>query len=310
MEYVLLALCTVTAAIQSPFKKLYQRKTSKGAFLFSAMISLVAALFFGVGALVGGTPAYSLAVLPYSVGFAACYGVCAVSSVLALGCGSLALTSLISGYSLVLPTVFGLILWEDPLYLTQVIGFVILVVSLYFANKRTAPVAKAGEAENESNTDKFSVKWLIYVSLMFVSNGGCAIMQQLQQNKFSEQNGYTYDFKNEFMFVALLIVVALFVGIGLWRERRDLKTVARLGALPAVLTGLCNGLTNLLVMVVVGVSISAAVFFPVISAGGLVISYVISVLFFKERFSNVQKLGILLGLVSVILLNLSFVQLL
>jgi drug/metabolite transporter (DMT)-like permease len=229
-----------------------------------------------------------------------------VTSVLALGCGSLALTSLISGYSLVLPTVFGLILWEEPLYLTQVIGFAILVVSLYFANKRSAPA----KAEGESEADKISVKWLVYVSLMFLSNGGCAISQQMQQNKFSEVNGYAYDFKNEFMFVALIVVVLLFAGIGLWRERRDLGTVLRLGTLPAVLTGVCNGVTNLLVMIVVGVSISAAVFFPVISAGGLVISYVISVLFFKERFSGVQKLGILLGLVSVILLNLSFVQLL
>lgn len=300
--YLLLAVCVVTAAIQSPFKKMYQEKTDKGAFLFSAMISLVAALFFGVGALVGGTPSFSAEVLPYSVGFAACYGVCAVSSVLALGCGSLALTSLISGYSLVLPTVYGLILWEEPLYLTQVIGFAILLVSLYLANK--LPTDGAG------NKQRISPKWLVYVGLMFVSNGGCAIVQQLQQNKFSEVNGYLYDYKNEFMFVALLLVVLLFVIIGLVRERRDWKLVLRLGTLPAVLTGVCNGLTNLLVMVVVGVAVRSAVFFPVVSAGGLVISYVLSVTLFKEKFSTVQKLGILLGFFAVILLNLPLVTLL
>lgn len=302
MGYFLLAVCTVTAAIQSPFKKLYQAKTDKGTFLFSALITLVAALFFGVGALVGGTPAFTLEVLPYSLGFAVCYGVCVVSSVLALGCGSLALTSLISGYSLVLPTVFGLVLWEEPLFLTQVIGFAILVVSLYLSNKRSVDAA--------GNKQRISAKWLLWVTLMFVSNGGCAISQQLQQNKFSELNGYAYDFKNEFMFVALMMVVVLFVAIGIFKERRDVKTVLRLGTVPAVLTGVCNGLTNLLVMVVVGVSVRAAVFFPVISAGGLVISYVISITFFKERFTVVQKVGILLGFFAVILLNLSFVPLL
>ena len=299
MGYVLLAVCVVTAAIQSPIKKLYQSKSSKGVFLFSAMISLVAALFFGVGALVGGAPQYTLAVLPYSLGFAACYGICTVAGVIALGCGSLALTSLISSYSLVLPTVYGLFLWNEPLYLTQAIGFAVLLASLYLANKTSAP--KEGGKEEK----RFSVKWLVCVILMFVSNGGCAILQQVQQNRF--ETGY--DYKNEFMFVALLSVVVLFVAIGFWKERHDLGEVMRLGSIPAVLTGVCNGVTNLLVMVVVGVMVNASVFFPVVSAGGLIISYIISITLFKERFSTVQKIGIGLGLLALVLLNLEFVQL-
>ena len=46
----------------------------------------------------------------------------------------------------------------------------------------------------------------------------------------------------------------------------------------------------------------------VLSAGGLLISYTISVFFFKERFSALQKIGILLGLISLVFLNLTLVK--
>lgn len=300
MGTFLLVVCVITAAIQSPLKKIYQNKTGKGVFLFSAMISFVAALFFGVGSLVGGDVSFELALLPYSVGFAVCYGVCIITGVLALGLGSLALTSLFASYSLIFPTLYGLLFWDNPVFLSQAIGLVFLLVSLYLTNMGNKKKGDEGEAVQEKKG--FSLKWLVCVILMAVSNGGCAILQQEQQRQFEGA------YKNEFMFVALMIVVVALLVVVLLRERKDAGECLRLGAVPAVLTGLCNGLTNLLVMVIANVMIPAFIFFPIVSAGGLVISYVLSVTCFKERFSTTQKVGILLGLVALVLLNLEFVK--
>lgn len=295
MGTLLLIVCVVAAAIQSPLKKIYQSKTSKGVFLFSAMISLVAAMFFGVGALVA-KPAFEAALLPYAIGFAVCYGVCIITGVWALGLGSLALTSLFSSYSLIFPSLYGLLFWDNPVFLTQVIGLVFLLVSLYLTN-----MGKKQPGE-EREKQHFSAKWLICVVLMAVSNGGCAILQQEQQRQFAGA------YKNEFMFIALMIVVVVLLAVGIPRERRDVRELLRFGTVPAVLTGLFNGLTNLLVMMIANVMVPAFIFFPIVSAGGMVISYVLSVTWFKERFSSVQKLGILLGLVALVLLNLEFVK--
>ena len=196
---------------------------------------------------------------------------------------------------MIFPTLYGLLFWDNPVFLTQVIGLVFLLVSLYLTNmgRKNDPTApKQG----------FSLKWLICVVLMAVSNGGCAILQQEQQRQFAGA------YKNEFMFVALMAVVVVLVVIAIGCERRDLREVLRLGAVPAVLTGVFNGLTNLLVMMIANVMVPAFIFYPIVSAGGMVISYVLSLTFFKERFSRAQKTGIMLGLVALVLLNLEFVK--
>jgi multidrug transporter EmrE-like cation transporter len=47
-----------------------------------------------------------------------------------------------------------------------------------------------------------------------------------------------------------------------------------------------------------------SVMFPVISAGGIVISFIISLVLYKEKFSIMQYIGLILGITSIVLLNL------
>jgi multidrug transporter EmrE-like cation transporter len=70
----------------------------------------------------------------------------------------------------------------------------------------------------------------------------------------------------------------------------------------ALLTGVANGSTNLLVMLSL-VSMPASVFFPVMSALSLVLSTLASLLLFKERLLARQLVALLLGCVAVVLIN-------
>ena len=313
VAYILVALCAFGATIQSPIKKWYQAKTSRGVLLFVAMSTFVAACFFGVGALVEGV-SYEIGVLPYSIVCAVCYATCMLATMPALACGPLALTALIGSYSLILPTVYGLVFVEKPLYLTQVIGFGVLLVSLYLVNmtreKKEAaeglPDAvklDASDPDMPERSRKIPAKWYLYVSLIFFGNGGVATTQQAQQRAFPNL------YKNTFMFVALALVTVVVLALALVRERGDLKEFLRFGTVPAALCGVANGATNLIVVVMAtSTVVPTFVFFPVVSAGGLLISYTISVFFFKERFSALQKIGILLGLISLVFLNLTLVK--
>ena len=313
VAYLLVALCAFGATIQSPIKKWYQARNSRGIFLFTAMSTSVAACFFGVGALIEGV-SYEIGVLPYSIVCAACYATCMFAIMPALACGPLALTALISSYSLILPTVYGLVYIEKPLYLTQVIGFGVLMVSLYLVNmtrEKKAAVEElpdavkldAGDPDMPEQKRKIPAKWYFYVTLVFFGNGGVATTQQAQQLAFPKL------YKNPFMFVALALATVFFLVLALIRERGDVKVTLRIGAVPAALCGIANGATNLIVVVMASSTVVPTfVFFPVVSAGGLLISYTISVLFFKERFSALQKIGILLGLVSLVFLNLTLVK--
>lgn len=302
MAYFLMAVCVVTCTVQSPFKKLYQRKSDKGTFLFVAMIQLAAACFFAGSCLFQGF-SFEWGALPYSLLFALAVTTCHITSVVALGCGSLALTSLISSYSLMFPTLYGFVRFKDSIYVSQLIGIVLLLVSLYMTNmvKKETPVTAQDEAEQNEKKRNFG-KWLIMAVLMAVSNGMCTIVQK------EEQVAFDGAYKNEFMLVALLSSCVVLLVIGMIKERRDLKSVLKLGALPAVLTGAANGATNLLVMIVTA-TIATSIFFPVISGGGMVLAYIISVTLFKEKFTTMQKIGILLGIASLVFLNLPFGEL-
>ena len=134
---------------------------------------------------------------------------------------------------------------------------------------------------------------------MALSNAMCTIVQREEQVRFAGA------YKNEFMLIALLASFVAMLAIGLVRERRDLKTVMKLGAVPAVLTGAANGATNLLVMICTA-TIATSIFYPVISGGGMVLAYIISVTLFKEKFTTMQKIGILLGVASLVFLNIPF----
>lgn len=300
MAYFWMVVCVVTCTIQSPFKKLYQKKSDKGTFLFVAMISLAAAFFFAGACLFRGF-SFEWGALPYSLLFAFALATCNFTSVLALRYGSLALTSLISSYSLMIPTIYGFLRFGEHVYVSQLIGIAFLVVSLYMTNmakKKPVGDTQDQDAKAEGKKSTFTL-WLIMAVAMALSNAMCTIVQREEQVRFHGA------YKNEFMLIALLISFTVMLTVGIIRERRDLKTVMKLGAVPALLTGAANGATNLLVMIVTA-TIATSIFYPVISGGGMVLAYIISVTLFKEKFTTMQKIGILLGVMSLLFLNIPF----
>ena len=64
-----------------------------------------------------------------------------------------------------------------------------------------------------------------------------------------------------------------------------------------------NGVTNLIVLAVPTVMLPASVFFPVLSAGQIIVTSILSVLVYKERLIPRQVVAIILGVAAIVLLN-------
>ena len=269
-------------AIQGIVKKPYTQKTgSNGVYIFSAMMSAVALLFFAVTAT---SFRFDWSFVPYSVAFAASYAAALVFMVLAVANGSLALSSLFVSYSLMIPTLYGLFVLHDPIGLGLIIGLILLCISLFLVNKT-----------NENA--KISFKWVVFATLSLIGNGMCTVVQKMQQLA----SGGAY--KNEFMMVALAIVCACMLVMSLSCERRYLLSSARCGWHLAVLCGAMNGIVNLFTMILSG-RMAVSLMFPLISVGGLVITYLVSKFWYKETLCATQTWGFLLGLAAVVCLNL------
>ena len=282
MNAILLIAIILGVSLQDVSKKIYnKRATAAGTYFFVTLSALAAAIFF---ALTSGKLDFNPAIIPYSVLFAISYTAGVVGSVIAIASGPLSLTSLIVSFSLMLPTLYGLIFLNDPISVGLFPGLALLAASLFLINKREKGA-------------KINTKWVISVIFAFLGNGFCTISQKMEQIAFD--GGY----KNEFMIIALVITAVICLVMMLTKERDILKAQKWDGYALGLFCGALNGLVNLLVMILSGL-MPVSLMFPIISAGGIVVIFVISLVFYKEKLSRLQMLGYILGTASVVLLNI------
>lgn len=281
MAYILLFIATFALSLQSVFQKQYSvRSKNPNSFLFMALAAFTTLLFFVVTS--GFSLTLDFAYIPYSLGFGLSYVCSLVGMFFAVRYGSLAITMLVISYSLVIPTVYGIVFLHDEVKPVAYVGIVLLLISLFLVN------VKKGEAV-------FSAKWLIFALLGFFGNGLCTTFQKVQQLHCNGQ------FKSEFMICALLLSVVCFLVPAIIQKPNG-KSVAE--CIPfAAANGLCNGVVNLFVMMLTAL-LPSAVLYPTISAGGIVIAFLFALLIYRERLSEMQLIGYGLGVLSVVLLNL------
>lgn len=289
MEYVILISAIVFSVSQTFIRKGFADKYKSGVFAFSFWYSIVAAAAFIILAAVKGTLVFSLSTLPYALMFAAAYGTSLISGTLVYKYGPLALSSLIGSYSLLIPTFYGAVFEKAPLTVFIWIGLVLFAVSLFLTNYKKG-------ADNEK---KISIKWIVFLVISFISNGLCSVFQRLEQTNVPSQ------YSDTFMIEALLIASAVIAAASFISESKNDRVSVTKGALcPAALCGVSNAIVNAAVMFLSNRSFPTAVMFPVISAGGIVIIFIASVTFFKEKMSPLQVIGFVLGILSIIFFNL------
>lgn len=283
MNYFFLFIIILIGLFEKIFAKQYNIKAkTTNINLFTAVGCFCALLFFLINS--GGRLSFPKELFPYAVAFAAAFGTASAAMNFAIKTGPLSITALITSYSLLIPTFYGIIFLHDPINPALYIGLAALVVSLYLINK------------NKDESMKFSPSWIVFILLTFVGNGMCSTVQKMQQIHFDGA------YKNEFMIIALAVVTIVLFVLGLSKKGNKcemLKPCIKYGAVK----GLINGIMNYLVMVV-SASIPNSVLFPSISAGGIVLTFICALSIYKEKLSKTQVFGYILGIVSVIFLNI------
>ena len=284
MNGLLLILIILGVCLQSVAQKMYDRRVGGGVYSFTAATALLAGIVHLVAS--GGELHFSTEFLGYSVVSATTYCLALIFMLRAISTGSLALTSLILQYSLLIPTVYGLIALGEPIKLWLFVGIAMLMVSLVLINQE-------GKVEKKQIT----LKWGIYVLITFLCNGIGSTVQKIQQ---IECNG---QYKSEYMVVAMaLATIALFI-LAVTNEKKSMVPNLKKGLPMYTLCGLANGAVNFMVLVL-ALRMPASVMFPVVAAGGVVTTSLVSRFVYKEMMSTQQKIGLVLGVLAIIALNL------
>lgn len=278
-----LSCAVLGISAQNVIKKIYNGKAQgRGVLIFGGVSVLSACLFFLFAS--GFKLHFDAGILPYAFGFAASYGTAIVTGVLAIRWGALSLSSLITSFSLIIPTFYGLIFLDESAGVLFWIGFSSLLVSLFLIN------SKKGEV-------KITLRWGIAVSLAFFGNGICSAVQNAQQRNFAGE------YKNELMIVALCTVALVLFVSAAFAERAEIVPCLKHGGYLMVLCGLANGAVNLFVMLL-ATRMNASLMFPIISGGGIVLTWAVSRFIYKEKLSVPQNLALVFGILAVVLMNL------
>ena len=295
IQYLFLFLIIVALSSQDYFiKKFKEADPSHTSFdaniRFCAVSSGIEFCVLMVIWFVGGCEdLFHLPTVVLSAGFGVCFAAATLFSLLAVAEGSLALSTLVISYSLLLPTAWSIVFNGGEQYKSWqfIAGIVMLCVSLFLIRDKDGKTV--------------TKKWVLYVVLAFVSNGACNILMDVHQQYYPGQ------YRSSFLATSMIFVEIISVAVILIRKR---KTKAHYNPLALVvcsgMNGTSNAMANLLVMTVIGAGvIPTAIMFPVMSAGQFTFCFLMSFIIFHERFSKTQYIGYFLGAASVVLLNMA-----
>ena len=284
MGYLLIILKTFANIGESVLIKKYNEKPSAGGMFFTGILSLFALFFFFVSDKNGLS--FPAGMLPYAVAFGLIYCISYFLTFVALACGSFTLSMLIISYSLVFPILFGVIFLHESVSVFTCIGFILLMISLFFVREN-----------KDEKEKKFSVKWLVAIIIVTLGNGLLAIIQKMQQLKFNNECN------NEFMIIGLAVSALVLLAGGIIKDRRQLREIMRYGIPYAGTAGVANGINNLLTIAVNNL-LPLSIVSPVCSGMKIVISFLSATILFKEKYMKRQIFGVGIGVIALVFLNL------
>ncbi len=282
MSALLLTLTVLISGVQGIFTKKYSRIDGCGMYTYYFISSMFALALFIFQS--GFNLEFQYVGLIYSFLFAVAYCSAIVFQFVALKNGPLSLTILIVSYSLIIPAFYGIFFLKERFSALMIVGLVFLAISLVMT------------VEFKQENKKINLRWFIAVSMAFVGNGMCSTVQKMHQVRF---NGH---YKSELMIFALIIVALFMLTMGLTTERKIFLNSVRRGWYLSASLGIANGLTNLFVLILNNI-VPASLLFPVVSAGGVVSSSIVGIVIFKERLNRIQLVGVIIGIIAIVLLN-------
>lgn len=283
------ALSSSINQVEAVMIKKYNAKYSQGGFVFTALISLFAMVFFFIIDKDGLCFPPRLILYGIISGFFYCFA--SYLTFVALGCGSYMLSNLFLSYTLIFSIIYGLVFLKEESTLCTYFGIVLMLVSIFLAKNDKI------ETNGGRQSVKISVKWVVCIILSVICAGMFEVMKKLQQVEFNK----AYD--NEFMIVTYIFTFAALIITGIIKDKKQIIHIFRHAGPYAATAGASNGMVNLLgleITKLIPISVGA----PMMSGIKIIVTFLISFIVFKETMTVKQTIGIVLGTVSLILFNI------
>ena len=252
-------------------------------FIFTAISMITGILFFRIWPSTG------------TFLFALLYGVInyvyQISYSAAFREGPVSLTSIICNFNMVVIIPVCALLFKEEIGPLQWVGFVLVGAAMVLLNK----------PNNESNK-KTNLKWFLLALLTMVTSGITGLFQSAYGKYFPTAE------KNSFIVIGYIVAAVLCFSTALIMRRAKHLTLFKpdlrfLGGVAII--GAALGFYNILIIIAQEPgNFNGSVLFPVLSVLNFIMTMIASIIFLKERIRIRQWIGVLIGTVAVVLMNL------
>jgi len=250
---------------------------------FRLMYSWLAALLVLIAALFRGESLSNPTVVFWGGLAGAAFLLALIALMKAMELGSVAFTWILVNFSIVIPILASSTLWSEPVLPGQWLGLGLFMVCVAFFGW--------GMRSRDTQSKGITIRWLIFLMLMFLSNGTSLLLLKT----ISKKSG-SHDFFLPFIPYYAIATIGFLAIARVRRAKLPGFGDVKFGLLAAVSATLGN------VLLYVALSMNAASALPIVHGGSIIVVSTGSVMFFGESFSWPKAIGTLLGLASITLL--------
>lgn len=196
-------------------------------------------------------------------------------------------TSVANKMSLVLPVFFGILLYNEGLSIKKITGIILALLAIFMVSYK----------KEKYKQHKNNYLWLI---LIFFGSGSIDTLMKYAEHKLLCACETVAFITTIFLFAALF---------GFFWKILKTNTAAQLLKSQNILAGVALGIPNygsiyFLMQALNKSGFESSVLYPYSNIGTILISIVLGMILFKERYKAINYLGMILAIIGVILISL------
>lgn len=264
---------------------------SQSYFLYGTYSYTLAGLIAFVMLLFDGMSGFSLPAVGISALGAVSLAVSLFCSIEALKSGVMVLAAMASSAGLLLPCIAGIFMFNEPMKPMQFIGIALLIFSGWLLI-----------GYSKEQTGSFTPRTLLLLIGSMLSNGSVMLAQKMFSKYLPDTSVSIFSF-----LTFGLIGIGMFIGLvpsllsqsGRAKIAAVPKPVFLYGTISSIILLTINQLATL-----AGRNVPSAIMFPINDGGATIITAITAAIFFKEKLTVRSVCGLILGIGSLIVINL------
>ena len=264
---------------------------SQSYFLYGTYSYTLAGLIAFVMLLFDGMSGFSLPAVGISALGAVSLAVSLFCSIEALKSGVMVLAAMAGSAGLLLPCIAGIFMFNEPMKPMQFIGIALLIFSGWLLI-----------GYSKEQTGSFTPRTLLLLIGSMLSNGSVMLAQKMFSKYLPDTNVSIFSF-----LTFGLIGIGMFIGLvpsllsqsGRAKIAAVPKPVFLYGTISSIILLTINQLAT-----IAGRNVPSAIMFPINDGGATIITAITAAIFFKEKLTVRSVCGLILGIGSLVVINL------